>query len=106
MPTATTEEPTGGINLWDVTDPTNPVNLAMHVGDNTDDNGDDQGFTNDSHSYDVWTDTFTGKTYAALIDNFETADVDILDISDPANPVLINDTLDLIERPEQEHRTR
>ncbi len=59
---ATTVAPTGGINLWDVSDPTNPVNLAMHVGDNTGPDGEDQGFVNDSHSYDVWTNTFTGKT--------------------------------------------
>ena len=99
---ALTGAPTGGINLWDVSDPTSPVNLAMHVGDNTGPDGLDQGFVNDSHSYDVWTDDFTGKTYAALIDNFETADVDILDISDPRNPVLINDTLDLVHQTEQE----
>jgi hypothetical protein len=91
----------GGINLWDVSDPTNPTNLSMHAGDNTGPDGEDQGFVNDSHSYDVWTNEFTGKTYAALIDNFETTDVDIVDISDPRNPVLINDTLDLIELTEQ-----
>ena len=29
------ETPRGGINLWDVTDPRNPQNLAMHAGDYT-----------------------------------------------------------------------
>lgn len=89
----------GGINLWDVTDPNNPVNLAMHRGDNT---GPLAGVTNDSHSFDAWTNKFTGKSYAALIDNFESTDVDIMDITDPRNPVLINDTLDLVEQTEQE----
>jgi hypothetical protein len=97
-----TTEPTGGVNLWDVSDPTNPVNLAMHVGDNTGPDGEDQGFVNDSHSFDAWTNTFTGKTYAALIDNSEFADVDILDISDPSNPVLVNDTLDLFDETAQD----
>lgn len=35
------------------------------------------------------------KTYVALVDNDELADVD-MDISDPANPVMVNDTLDLV----------
>ncbi len=34
--------------------------------------------------------------YAALVDNGETADVDIMDITDPTNPVMVNDTLDLV----------
>ena len=34
-----------------------------------------------------------------LVDDEEFTDVDILDITDPRNPVLVNDTLDLDEPP-------
>jgi hypothetical protein len=93
--------PTGGISLWDVTDPTRPQPLARHQGDNTGPDGQDQGFVNDSHSFTVWTNVDTGKTYVAMIDNFENTDVDILDVTDPRNPVLINDTLDLVAQTQQ-----
>jgi len=81
----------GGINLWDVTDPLNPEPIATHQGDK------DGGATaNTVHSFYAWTDR-RGSTYISLVDNEETADIDILDISDPANPVMVNDTLDLVE---------
>jgi hypothetical protein len=81
---------TGGINLWDVTDPTDPEPLAMHAGDK------DGGATaNTVHSFYAWYDHKAKKTWAALVDNEEFADVDIMDISDPANPVMVNDTLDM-----------
>ncbi len=80
----------GGINLWDVTDPTNPEPLAMHAGDK------DGGLNaNTVHSFYAWYDHKAKKTWAALVDNEETEDVDIMDISDPANPVIANDTLDM-----------
>lgn len=33
-------------------------------------------------------------TYVVLVDNEETTDIDILDVTDPSNPVLIKDKLD------------
>jgi hypothetical protein len=79
----------GGISLWDVTDPENPVELATHEGDK------DGGPTaNTVHSFYAWNDHRTKRTWAALVDNEEFADVDIMDISDPAAPVMVNDTLD------------
>lgn len=84
----------GGINLWDVTDPTDPQPLALHAGDKPD------GVTaNTVHSMYAWQDGRgrRAKTYVALVDNAELTDVDIMDISDPTNPVMVNDTLDLVE---------
>ena len=44
----------------------------------------------------AWTNAFDGRTYAVLVDDEEFTDVDILDITDPRNPFLVNDTLDLV----------
>lgn len=87
----------GGINLWDVTDPLNAEPLALHAGDYTDLDGELVDSANTVHSFYAWTNRKTGTTYAALVDNEEFTDVDIMDISDPANPVLVNDTLDLVD---------
>jgi hypothetical protein len=82
----------GGISLWDVTDPTNPAPLALHAGDK------DGGPTaNTVHSMYAWSNELDGKTYVVLVDNEEFTDVDILDISDPTAPVMVNDTLDLVD---------
>jgi hypothetical protein len=84
--------PSGGISLWDVTDPTDPQPLALHVGDT--DLVDVEylaGSANDVHSFDAWTNELTGRSYASLVDNFEEEDVDFLDITDPANPVFVNE---------------
>ena len=37
------------------------------------------------------------RAYAVLVDNEEATDVDIMDITDPRAPVLVNDTLDLVD---------
>jgi hypothetical protein len=88
------KQSTGGISLWDVTRPNNPKLLSAHQGDFT--LFDEQRrFPNQVHSFEVWTDHRTNKTYAALVDNEEFADVDIVDISNPRRPVMVNDTLDL-----------
>ncbi len=81
----------GGISLWDVTEPTDPQPLALHAGDY--DGGPN---ANTVHSMYAWKNVFDQKTYVVLVDNEELADVDIMDISDPANPVMVNDTLDLV----------
>ncbi|MEJ7845963.1 MAG: hypothetical protein WKF93_09980, partial [Acidimicrobiales bacterium] len=96
------EIPSGGISLWDVTDPTDPQPLALHQGD-TDltDIAYNAGSANTVHSFDAWTNELTGRTYAALVDNQETEDVDFLDITDPANPVFLNE-LDLIDETQQD----
>jgi len=81
----------GGISLWDVTDPTDPQPLALHAGDY-----DGGANANTVHSMYAWRNVFDGKTYVVLVDNEELADVDIMDISDPTEPVMVNDTLDLV----------
>jgi hypothetical protein len=82
----------GGINIWDVTDPTSPQLLVEHAGDI------DTGERNPStvHSAFAWNSHVDGKVYAVLVDNEEFEDVDIMDITDPTNPVMVNDTLDLV----------
>ena len=79
----------GGVSLWDVTNPTRPVVLSAHAGDTTAD-GDDNPALNDIHSALGWTDG--KKAYAAIVDNAETADLDILDISNPRSPVLVSES--------------
>lgn len=83
----------GGINIWDVTDPTNPTLLVEHAGDMT----PDKVNPSTVHSAFAWNSHLDGKVYAVLVDNEEFTDVDILDITNPTNPVLVNDTLDLVE---------
>ncbi|MGQ0577221.1 MAG: PA domain-containing protein [Pseudonocardia sp.] len=88
----------GGISLWDVTDPLDPQPLARHVGDVTDELGGTERSPNTVHSMRVWIDERTSRTYAVLVDNEERTDVDIMDISDPRRPVMVNDSLDLAAR--------
>jgi hypothetical protein len=98
-PAPTAPATRGGINIWDVTDPENPELLVKHAGDFTNPAGGMDAQPNDTHNVFVWTNKLDGKTYAVLVDNEEFADLDIMDISDPRNPVMVNDTLDLFEPP-------
>jgi hypothetical protein len=85
----------GGLTLWDVTDPLNPVKLSERGGDYTDGH-----FTNptnvdpvahESHSAMAW--QAGGNAYVIAIDNEEDPnDLDFFDITDPRNPVLIAET--------------
>ncbi|HEX2031073.1 MAG TPA: hypothetical protein VHL78_06710 [Actinomycetota bacterium] len=71
----------GGVTLVDVTNPLKPKTLSDHFGD--------KGFadTNDIHSAFAW--DAGQKAYVVMTDNFETTDVDILDITNPKRPRLI-----------------
>jgi hypothetical protein len=81
----------GGVTMWDVTNPNAPVLLTAHAGDTTvGDELTEEPVHNEIHSVLGWTDG--KKAYAVIVDNYEGADVDILDISDPRNPVLISET--------------
>lgn len=76
----------GGVSLWDVTDPTKPYKLSEHFGDR---GGISPGDVNDIHSSFAWD---TGdNAYVVIVDNFETTDVDILDITNPKRPRLIRE---------------
>ena len=82
----------GGISLWDVTDPTDPEPVTLHTGDFA---GGLNAGANQTHSMWAWHNDFDGRWYVVLVDDEELTDIDILDITDPFNPVLVNDTLDL-----------
>jgi hypothetical protein len=78
----------GGISIYDVTNPASPVPLSIGKGDTT----GTAPFAHDSHSAFAW--DVGDKAYAALIDNEDgiSSDIDIMDITDPRNPVLIKET--------------
>src|ERR671918_1378567 len=76
----------GGITIYDIDDPTNPVTLVDDFGD-FDEHGNR---ANESHSVIAW--DAGDNAYAAAIDNEEVDDVDLFDITDPSNPVLIAET--------------
>ena len=76
----------GGVSLYDVTDPRKPSKLSTHFGDRA---NISRGDANDIHSAFVWD---TGpNAYAVIVDNFETTDVDILDITNPRRPRVIRE---------------
>ena len=76
----------GGITIYDVDDPTNPVTLVDDFGD-FDVHGNR---ANESHSVIAW--DAGDNAYAAAIDNEEVDDVDLFEITDPTNPVLVAET--------------
>jgi hypothetical protein len=73
----------GGMSLYDVSNPAKPYKLSEHFGD--------RGFadTNDIHSAWIW--DAGDKAYAVMTDNFESTDVDIMDITNPKRPRLISE---------------
>ena len=76
-----------GITLVDVTDPAAPTILAANVGDTERPDGSTRPNATNVHSAYAWAQD--GKLYAALVDNEEGADVDIMDITDPRAPKII-----------------
>jgi hypothetical protein len=82
----------GGLTLWDVTDPLNPVKLSEDGGDYTDgpftDPTNIDPVAHDSHSAMAWQDG--DEAYVIAIDNDEDPnDLDFFEITDPRNPELI-----------------
>ncbi|MDP9067101.1 MAG: hypothetical protein M3N53_01980 [Actinomycetota bacterium] len=71
----------GGVSLFDVSDPTTPKKLSEHFGDRG------SADTNDIHSAFAW--DAGDNAYVVVVDNFESSDVDILDITNPKRPRLI-----------------
>jgi hypothetical protein len=80
----------GGLTIWDVTNPLAPVQLTAHAGDPS---AGEAGFPhmwNHIHSVFAWQ---QGKrAFAVMTDNMEFTDIDIMEITDPRNPVLISET--------------
>lgn len=89
----------GGINIWNVTNPERPELLVAHAGDYTGPEGEADEQANQVHSQFAWTNWSTGRTYVVLVDDEEATDLDIMDITDPRNPVMVNDTLNLSAEP-------
>lgn len=81
----------GGISIWDVSNPAEPVSLASGAGD-TVDNSDGSTLPRARQVHNVYAWQDGDRAYAAIVDDEELLDVDILDITDPANPVLITET--------------
>ncbi len=77
----------GGMSLYDVTNPLAPVPLAVGVGDT---NGGTLARARQIHSVFAWQDT--RRAFAIMVDNEEVTDTDIMEITDPRNPVLIKET--------------
>ncbi|MDP9488107.1 MAG: hypothetical protein M3Q49_20350 [Actinomycetota bacterium] len=93
----------GGVNLYDVTNPTRVLPLFEGAGDAQGANGVKRKSANSIHSAFAW--DAGDKAYAVIVDNAETTDVDILDITDPRAPKQIAD-LDLArEFPQIEQST-
>ncbi|HVL97777.1 MAG TPA: PA domain-containing protein [Egibacteraceae bacterium] len=91
-PCDSTQPYVGGVSLWDVTDPRNPRPLALEAGDFTLPDGSARIIHGKptaaaSHSAQGW--TVGDRAYLAMVNNPEARDVDILDITDPRNPVQI-----------------
>ena len=76
----------GGINVYDVTNPSRPTPLAVGFGDFTD-SGNRKKTANETHSVYAW--DAGNRAYAVMVDNEEAADVDIVEITNPKKPVLI-----------------
>ncbi|MDQ4075627.1 MAG: hypothetical protein M3220_05185 [Chloroflexota bacterium] len=80
-------ETVGGVSLYDITDPLNPEPLAIGAGD-TDEGQVDRA--HQIHSALAWQQG--DRAFVILVDEEEALDVDIMEITDPRNPVLIAET--------------
>jgi len=90
----------GGFDLYNVTDPTNPVPLVQGAGDRSPESSvtqDPSQVANSYHSVFVWQDG--PRAYLAASDNVELSDVDIFDITDPTAPEFVKD-LDVLSLPQ------
>jgi hypothetical protein len=86
LPKANPKLNPGGITIYDINDPTNPVRLVDAFGD-FDVHGNR---ANESHSAIAW--DAGSKAYVAAIDNEEVEDVDIFEITNPRAPRKIAET--------------
>jgi hypothetical protein len=77
----------GGVNLYDVTNPSRPTPLIVGYGDDSGAAGATNKSAHEIHSVFAW--DAGARAYAVIVDNEEGADVDILDISDPRKPFLV-----------------
>ena len=86
----------GGVSLWNVSNPRAPVKFAGGVGDSTPPIAPNINGVHSVHSAFAWyvpgaNPPATGRAYVMMADNQEVADVDILDITNPAAPVMASE---------------
>jgi hypothetical protein len=86
LPKANPKLNPGGITIYDINDPTNPVRLVDAFGDFD----VHVNRANESHSAIAW-DAGT-KAYVAAIDNEELEDVDLFEITNPRSPKKLAET--------------
>jgi hypothetical protein len=79
----------GGASLFDVSDPYHPKKLVGNWGDFNTKLSSVGNDANDIHSIFGW--QAGTKAYAVLVDDLETTDVDIADITDPAHPKMVGE---------------
>ena len=77
----------GGLNLYDVSNPSRPKKLAEGFGDHTVAGARDSVVAHEIHSVFAW--DAGRRAYAVLVDNIDRRDVDIVDISNPRKPRLV-----------------
>lgn len=79
----------GGVTLVDVSDPLHPKKLVEGFGDFTN-KGKSQRHANQIHSSFAW--QAGSKAYAILVDDEESLDTDIIDITNPSRPTFVSET--------------
>ncbi len=79
----------GGFTIYDVTDPAKPKVLVQNYGDFNVSVGTQGNDANDIHSVFAW--DADSKAYVVVVDDFETTDVDIFDITNPKKPKLVGE---------------
>jgi Ca2+-binding RTX toxin-like protein len=82
----------GGFDLYDVSNPANPVPLVRNAGDRDEDNEGPEPpnpFAWSYHSVFVWQDG--PRAFLVASDNIEETDVDIFDITNPRAPAQVGD---------------
>jgi hypothetical protein len=84
----------GGMNIYDVSRPSAPTPLAVGIGDDQNATGQGKKDSHEIHSVFAW--DAGNRAYAVMVDNEETRDVDIMDITNPKVPKLIAE-YDMVE---------
>ena len=79
--------PLGGLNLYDVSDPRRPRTLVEGFGDHSGPGSATTQTAHEIHSVFAW--DAGRKAYAVLVDNRESRNVDIVDITNPRRPRLV-----------------
>ncbi|GAA5158920.1 PA domain-containing protein [Ornithinimicrobium tianjinense] len=79
----------GGVNIYDVTNPEHPTYLVEGIGDDNIAAKDKKKQAHEIHSAFAW--DAGDKAYVVIVDNEETADVDILDITNPRKPKMVRE---------------